>query len=390
MDSRLQSSLFSLLALCACVQPRAQESAATARAAIEQAVTGHLKAQREASGVIGVSAACVLPDQSIVAVAIGVDGADVPLTITSRLMSGSIGKTYCAAVVLQLVAAGDLALDGKVGDVLGGHEWYARIPNAGSITLRQLLSHTSGIREHVWNPKFHEALTADADQAMTPAECLSFCLDDAPLFAAGERFAYADTNYLLAGLCVEKVTGKPFATVLNERILTPLQLSDTKWNDSRRMPALACGLASGAAFTKGPTVVDGKYFVNPVFEYCGGGIRSTPSDLAKWMRALFAGDVVPEGLRVEHVRGVAAPRSVSGSYGLGCFVGPSQHGAALGHSGIMPGFLSYALYYPELKVAVAVQFPSDDGRKVGNMRRLCDELAGLAAGIPAGSKAGGR
>jgi len=293
-----------------------------------------------------------------------------------------------AAVVLQLVAAGKLDLDGKVADVLGAEPWYARIPNAASITLRQLLDHTSGIREHVWNPEFHEALTADPDHAMTPVECLGFCLDDAPLFAAGERFAYADTNYLLAGLCVEKVTGEPFAKVLRARVLEPLQLADTQWNDSRKMPALACGLASGVAFTKGPTVVDGEYFVNPAFEYCGGGVRSTPSDLARWMRALFAGDVIPAALRAEHVRGVAAPRHVSGSYGLGCFVGPSSRGPAMGHSGIMPGFLSYALYYPELKVAVAVQFPCDDGRKVGDMRRLCDELAGLAAGVPAGEPRG--
>jgi len=369
----LHCTRLALFVLAACLQLPAQDSA------LERAVAAHLTELQTARGLPGVSVACVLPDKSVVAAAVGVDGAEVPLTTATRLMSGSIGKTYCAAVVLQLVGEGRLELDGKVQEVLGEREWYARIPNAASITLRQLLNHTAGIREHVWNPKFHEALSADPDHEMTPVECLGFCLDDEPLFAAGERFAYADTHYLLAGLCVEQVTGKPFAEVLQQRILKPLKLSDTRWNDSRVMPALACGFASGVAFTKGPTVKDGKYFCNPVFEYCGGGIRSTPSDLARWMRELFAGDVVPETLRADHLLGVKAPRSVSGGYGLGCFVGKSAHGPAFGHSGIMPGFLSYALYYPELKVAVAVQFPTDEGRKIGNMRRLCDELAGLAA-----------
>lgn len=345
---------------------------------LEHDIRAHLEAEQNQRGFPGVSAAIVLPGGEVVAVAVGADGNGEPLTAKSRLMSGSIGKTYCAAVVLQLAGEGRLSLDGKVQDVLGEREWYARIPNAESITVRQLLNHTAGIREHVWNPKFHEALRKDPDHAMTPVECLAFVLDDEPLFPAGERFAYADTNYLLAGLCVEEVTGRPFGEVLRERILVPLELKDTAWNDGRVMPALACGLASGIAFHEGPTVVDGRYFTNPAFEYCGGGVRSTPGDLARWMRALFGGDVVPAKLRADHTAGVKAPPHVSGSYGLGCFVGASEHGPALGHSGIMPGFLSYALYYPEPKIAVAVQFPTDSMRHVGDLRGLVDALAGLA------------
>lgn len=251
---------------------------------------------------------------------------------------------------------------------------YARVPNATTITLRQLLNHTSGIPEHVWKPEFQRAVVAAGDREMSPTECVGYALGDEPVGAAGERFSYADTNYLLVGLCIEAVTSARYQDVLRRRILDPLQLTETITNDRRDLPGLVCGSGSGVAFHRGPTVVDGRYFTNPAFEYCGGGISSTPRDLARWMHALFGGDVVPAELRADHLLAVPAPPVVSGGYGLGCFVGRSAHGLAYGHSGIMPGFLSYALYYPEVQVAVAVQFPTDDGRQVGPMRRLCDDL----------------
>ncbi|MCA8974532.1 MAG: beta-lactamase family protein, partial [Planctomycetes bacterium] len=188
-------------------------------AAIEASCREHLESTRASRDLSGISAAVVLPDGEVVAVAVGHDAAGAVLTPASKLMSGSIGKTYCAAVALQLVGEGRLALDGRVADVLGDRDWYARIPNAATITLRNLLDHSAGIREHVWHPEFQRAVVAAGDRAMSPVECLAFVLDERPLFAAGEGFAYADTNYLLAGLCVEKVTGEPFAKVLRARVL---------------------------------------------------------------------------------------------------------------------------------------------------------------------------
>ncbi len=372
------------LAAAAAAQGAPQAVPRTPASTLADEVRALLAQAQEQRGFSGVSAACVLPDGEVVAVALGVDAAGAPLTPASKLMSGSIGKTYCAAVALQFVHEQKLRLDGKVQDVLGGRDWYGKVPNAGTITLRQLLNHTSGMPEHVWKKAFQDAVAKAGDRAMTPEECIGYVLGDAPLAPAGEKFAYADTNYVLAGLCIEQVAGRPFFTVLRERILEPLRLLETVANDRRDLPGLACGMASGIGFHEGPTVVDGRYFTNPAFEYCGGGISSSTRDLARWTRELFAGDVVPAALRADQLDGVPAPRGVSGSYGLGCFVGASAHGPAFGHSGVMPGYLSYALHYRDLRVAVAVQFPTDDGRKVGNMRRLCDELAALAkARLPA-------
>jgi len=365
----------------------AQDPARIAAVSLEAAFRGHLEALREKRGFPGGCAAFVLPDGEIGAVAVGGDAAGVLLTTASKLMSGSIGKTYCAAVALQLVAEKKLVLDGKVRDVLGKEKWYGRLPNGDDVTLRQLLNHTSGIPEHVWKKEFQETASKAGDRAMGPVECLDYILGDKAVSAAGAQWHYADTNYVLVGLCIEQVAGRPFSTVLRERLLEPLRLEETIWNDRRELPGLACGLAGGIGFHTGPTVVLGKYFTNPAFEYCGGGLSSTTRDLARWTRELFAGEVIPESLRQEHRAGVKAGGAVPGEYGLGCFILQSPFGPAFGHSGVMPGFLSYALYYPDLRTAVAVQFPTDDGRKVGNMKRLVDDLAGLvkaALPVPAG------
>jgi D-alanyl-D-alanine carboxypeptidase len=369
-----------LFAAAGAAQDSRPATGTTTVQAVEAAFQAHLLALHEQRRFPGACAAFTLPDGSDGAVAVGADAAGVPLTAASRMMTGSIGKTYVAAVALQLVHEGRLALDGKVAEVLGEHDWYARVPNAGAITLRQLLDHTSGIPEHVWKKPFQEAVTKAGDRALTPVECVGYVLGDAPVAAPGARWSYADTNYVLVGLCVEAVTGKPFFDVLRARVLEPLALEDTIVNDRRDLPGLACGMASGIGFHRGRAVEDGRYFTNPAFEYCGGGLSSTARDLARWLRALFAGDVVPAGLRAAHRAGVPAARGVAERYGLGCFVTSSPHGPAFGHSGVMPGYLAYALWYPELQVAVAVQFPTDDARAVGNQKRLVDELAGLVRG----------
>jgi D-alanyl-D-alanine carboxypeptidase len=370
-------------------QPAPTSPQASPQASIEARLRAHLTAWQEQHTCSGACAAIALPDDSTVAVAIGIDAAKVPLTTRSKLMSGSIGKTYCAAIALQLVHEEKLSLDAKVQDLLGTHDWYARVPNAASITVRHLLNHTSGIPEHVWKKEFHEAVRKSGDRALTPAECVAFILGDEPLFAPGTKWAYADTNYVLAGLCIEAVTGKSYWDVLRQRLLGPLELGETIANDRRELPGLACGLAAGIGFHDGPVVVDGKYLANPAFEYCGGGISSTTRDLARWCRELFLGTVIPAELKGEHTQGVAAGRAVGGRYGLGCFVTTSPHGPAFGHSGVMPGYLSYTLCYPELRLAAAVQFPTDDSRTVGNMKKLVDELAGIAKeqlAVPATAK----
>lgn len=350
--------------------------------AIETAVRAHLAAQLQQHDFPGMVAAFVLPDGRLGQVAVGHIDAErsQPLCTAHRMFSGSIGKTYCAVVCLRLVQQGRLTLDDPLRQHLGEQPWFPRLPNGERVTLRQLLRHQSGIPEHVWKKEFHAALAADPDKAWTPEQCIAFVLDDPPLFAPGDGWSYADTNYLLIGLAIEHATGARYHDLLRAELLTPLGLKDTLPADRRDLPMLANGFASGLAMHTGPTVADGRYFVDPSFEWTGGGICSTTADLARFGRAALDGDAVPAKLRGDFLQFVPADRRVAPGYGLGVMQLQTPHGPAVGHSGIMPGYLSVLTHYQELRLTVAVQTNTDDLRKLGRgMQRHADAVAGVVA-----------
>jgi D-alanyl-D-alanine carboxypeptidase len=119
------------------------------------------------------------------------------------LMAGSTGKTFFAAVALQLIEAGRLDLDAPISKYLGAKPWFSRLPNAKDITVRMLMTHTSGLVRYEMNPKFTADLRANPDKAWTPEEELSYLFDATPPFAAGQGWDYSDTNYIVLGMIME-------------------------------------------------------------------------------------------------------------------------------------------------------------------------------------------
>jgi len=333
----------------------------------------------------GMSVAVVFPGGETVRVAGGLARVEPKerMTPEARILSGSIGKLYCAVVVLQLAGEGVLELDGLVSEHLAERDWFAGFPNSDALTVRSLLNHTAGVPEHVWSATFRDALAADPQKTWTFDELLAISDGANPLFEVGEGWSYADTNYLVLGALVEQVTGEAYEDVLRARVLIPLGLEDTLTNDGPELPGLVSGYSrlAGMFPISEETASDGVYAMNPSFEKTGGGITSTSADLARFAHAVFAGDLVPAGLRDELVEGVPAPMLGQGvAYGLGVILTPTEHGTALGHSGIMPGYLSEVRHYPGLVedggVTVAVMVNTD---RVAGQRGIAEALNGLSA-----------
>lgn len=343
-----------------------------------QSVQGVLDAWLERSGAPGATAGAVRADGSTVHVAAGLSRKpDTAMKPGDRMFSGSIGKTHCAAVMLLLVQEGKAALDDKASRWLGKEPWLGRLPNAGSITLRQLMNHTSGIMEHVQSAEFIAALKAAPEKTWKPEELLAFVFDKEPLFAPGEGWSYADTNYVVVGMIVEKITGRTYYNELERRILVPLKLVDTIPSDRARLPGLISGYCGpNNPFTdKHEVAVDGVYHCNPQFEWTGGGLVSTAFDLAIWAKAIYGGDVLNESTRAEMLKGVKAKTGPNDEYGLGVILWPTRHGRAIGHSGWFPGYVSIMAYYPDLKIAVALQINTDEPAKLRGMRAFLDDAA---------------
>jgi D-alanyl-D-alanine carboxypeptidase len=317
---------------------------------------------------VGVSAGLVLADGTEIALTAGLADreAAVPLKPSDRLLMGSVGKTYVAAVALQLVAEGKIRLEDKVSDWLGREPWFPRLPNGGEATVRHLMTHTSGLVRYEFQEAFAADLTRRPAKVWKPAELLSYILDKKPPFAPGQGWEYSDTNYIVLGLIIEKAGIAPYYKQLQRRILRPLDLADTVPSDSRRIPGLAQGYAGpGNPFGGTDAMIqDGLFAVNPQFEWTGGGLACTTLDLARWAKSLYEGKALAPAL-VKTMIDAAVPARLGRDtrYGLGVIVRPTEYGAAWGHSGFFPGYLTEMLYFPESKLAVAVQlntsYPKD-------------------------------
>jgi len=349
-------------------------------AILEKRLHTLLESYRTEHGFAGASVGFVLESGLQGAVAVGHSDieAGVPLAVTDRLLSGSIGKTYVAAVALQLVAEKRLDLDGKISRWLGGEEWFSRLPSADDITVRMLMNHTSGIPEHVLLPAFGEAIAADPDRLWAPAELVEYILGKEPLFAAGDGWSYADTNYILLGMIIEKAAGQTYYDALKNRILEPLGLKETLPSDSRTIPGLVNGYASERSpFGKpGRTIRDGAFVVNPQLEWTGGGLASTPLDLARWGHALFNGRAFDTALMDQFLDGLPAATGKGDRYGLGVQIWTTPLGAGYGHGGWFPGYISLMTYYKDHGLAVAIQFNTSRSVAVRtHMRNWLDALA---------------
>lgn len=363
---------------------------------LRQRVQSKLDELRASAELPGITVGFVLADGRSVSVSAGL--ADVenktPLAPADLMLAGSIGKTYFAAVTLQLVHEGKLKLDEKIGRWLGREAWFNRLPNARDITLRMLMNHTSGIPEHVLDSNFLAAIKADPDRVWKPEELVAYVLDQKPLFPAGQGWSYADTNYIVVGIIVEKVTGKSFYGEVENRILRPLALKHTRPSVSRTMRGVVTGYSrpdSPFGFT-GRTIIDGKFIINPQMEWTGGGFASTALDLARWAKALYEGKVLKKEALDEMLTPVEAQGGRGGGngnkYGLAVQIRQSEWGVSYGHGGWFPGYLSEMEYFPRHKVAIAVQVNTDaSARPKKNLRVYIADIARIVMGEAANKKA---
>lgn len=276
----------------------------------------------------------------------------VAMQPTHLLLQGSVGKTYAAAVALQLVAEGRLRLDVPISAYLGGEPWFSRLPNAADITVRQLMNHTSGLVRYEFGEDFIRDLIANPDKVWQPAELVAYLFDTKAPFAAGTGWEYSDTNYIVLGMIIERITGYRFYDEVHRRLLAPLGLRRTVPSSTRIIAGLSQGYAGpNNAFGGADAMVgaDGRFDFSPQFEWTGGGFASTAEDLARWGAALYAGSVLPDSIRQLMLAGVPAPLGPPGTtYGLGVIVRPpGSFGPSWGHSGFFPGYLTEMTHFPE-------------------------------------------
>jgi D-alanyl-D-alanine carboxypeptidase len=240
-----------------------------------------------------------------------------------RYRVGSITKTFVATVLLQLQAEGRLDLDDTVekwlpGVVRGnGHD-------GRKITVRQLLNHTSGVYSVTSDPGFQEKVFGPAFlehryDTWTPRQLVAVAMNHAPDFAPGTAWNYSNTNYVLAGMVVEKATGRPYGKEVERRILKPLKLRATSVPGTRAtMPQPSSRAYSTLSIDPDATTVHDVTELNPSLAYAAGEMISDSNDLQTFYRALLRGKLLPKAELREMTDAVAVGAEAPGmAYGLG-------------------------------------------------------------------------
>lgn len=351
---------------------------------LRERLQAHLDSVVANTGVPGATVGVALPDGSHFGLAAG--WADTltgqPMRPPDRMLQGSVGKTYFAAVAMQLVQEGRLDLDAFLADYLEREPWFDRLPNAWDVTIRQLMTHTSGVVRYELNPAFLGDLAADPLRTWSPEDRLAYLLDSEAPFEAGQGWDYSDTNYILLAMVLERITGAPAYDEVRRRVLEPLGLSNTVPSDRPDIPGIVQGYAgSSNPFGGFPEMVrDGRLVLNPQFEWAGGGFASTAEDLARWVRDVHEGKAFAASLLDEVRTGVAAAVGPGGQYGLGVIMLELPTGTAWGHSGFMPGYRTEAYYFPEHGFGLALQVNTTDRSALDRpLLSVFNDIAALVA-----------
>ena len=203
---------------------------------------------------------------------------------------GSVTKTFTVTAVLQLADQGKLGLDDPIAEFIDG------VPLGDRITLRELARMQSGLFNYSASPEFQKAMFADPRRGFTPHELLDYAFAQPNQFPPGEGFEYCNTNTILLGLVVQKVSGQPLHSYIHDHILAPLGMSDTSFPTTNAFPdPHAQGYTVQTADGKEATATDW----DPSWGWAAGAMISTLDDMRIWGVALATGKLLTPQMQTQ-------------------------------------------------------------------------------------------
>ena len=331
--------------------------------ALEKKLDERISASLKKVGAPSVSVALVRDGKLVYAKAFGM--ADLegkkPADVNTRYAVGSISKQFTAAAILLLQEEGKLSLDDPVS------KYFPGLTRAKEITIRQLLSHTSGYEDYA--PQ--DYIIPEWTQPTTPGAILDRWAGKPLNFDPGTKWQYSNTNYVLAGEIFEKVSGQPLVAFLREKIFKPLGMqSASDWPPEQ--PTDAVAYTRYAIGPPRPTKREatGWYFA-------AGELAMTPSDLAKWDIAFLEHKILSAKSYEDFTHEVRLKDGDSTHYALGLTLGEVNNMPVFQHGGEVAGFISSNTVFPTRQGAVIVLSNQDVVNLVGPVSRQIATLAFL-------------
>jgi D-alanyl-D-alanine carboxypeptidase len=306
-------------------------------------------------------------------------GTAQPITATDRVRLASVSKAYSGAVALALVHDHTLSLTDTVG------KWLPGLPAAWSaVTLRQLLSHTSGIPDFSSFEGFQQAVGKDPFSPPSPAGLLGYITDPALLFDPGTSYHYSNSDNVIVGLMIEAATGQTYQQELQTRVFGPLDVHATSLPTDQVIPS---PYAHGYALDPPAAPEDVSEAFAAGWAWSAGGIVSTPADTDTFISSYVDGTLtgLPAASADEqYVKGSSEPPGPGGnSAGLAVFRYRTSCGTVYGHTGNTLGYTQFAAATADgarsVVVSVTSQYSPTKQEKVFARLRSLYGLAVCAA-----------
>lgn len=255
----------------------------------------------------------------------------IPAQITTRYRVGSVSKMFTSVMIFQLIEEKKLSLDQKL------NQYFPELPNADKITISHLLYHRSGLHNYTEDTDFN----AWMDKPQTHEHMLDVMKGLKPDFEPGSQASYSNTNFLLLSYIIEKVSQMPYAQALTKRITSKIGLKDTYYGgaiDTQKNESTSYKYGDGTWHKEKETDLS--------IHSGAGAIVSTPTDLVKFIEALFNEKLISKA-RLKQMT------TMKDEYGMGIFPFEFHGKMAYGHNGRIEEFYSAVRYYPEQKMALA-------------------------------------
>ncbi len=288
---------------------------------------------------------------------------------SDHMRIASVAKAFSSAVALRLVQEGRLGLDDTVG---------ARLPAAPAawapVTIRQLLSHTSGVPDYTRSVEFARQAQRAPRGYVRPSEIIDWVRSDGLVFPPGSKYEYSNTDNIVVGLIAERLTGRSYGNLLSRLVFARAGLAQTSF-PTRRI-SLPAPQIRGYVVPPGQPPQDVTTALSPSGAWASGAIVSTPLDLGTFIRAylgrkLFGAAEQQEQLRF--VRGSSSPPGPGeNSAGLGIFRYQSRCGTVYGHTGNFPGYVQWAAATADgtRSVTTTLNIPAPTGALLRQLRSV--------------------
>jgi len=347
--------------------------AAQPAADLDRKLTDKIAATLKEKGAPGASVVVVKDGKVVFTHAFGKAGIepDRPATTGTRYAVGSISKQFTAASILLAQEQGQLSLDDKVA------KYFPDLTRAADVTVRQLLSHTSGYEDYA--PQ--DYIIPEWTRPITPREILDRWAKKPLNFEPGTKWQYSNTNYVLAGEIFEKASGQPLLSFLRAKIFQPLGMQSAG-DCSEGSPADA---AAYTRFASGPPRLVKREA--PGWYFAAGELCMTPSDLAKWDMAFLRHEILSAQSYAEFTREMRLANGDATHYALGLSIGEFNRIPTISHSGEVSGFISSNTLYPTRGGAVVVLTNEDGIDLIGPIGSQAATIAFLPEEPPASERA---